>query len=159
VAQVVERQQHVGHHQRQIGDADVVAVRLADGRLGAADQVVAEQADRAAGERRQPLQRGDPEAVQLLGHCRVGIRVVAERHPDRRARVHPEERPAPDALPLLGGLEQERRPAAAQLEVGGHGRLAVGDERVTQRHQVVLARQLAHAVEIGSQLEVSDDAH
>ncbi len=63
--------------------------------------------------------------------------------------LDPQERPAPEALALLGGLEQERRPAAAQLEVGGDGRLAVVDERVAQRHERVVARQLAHLVERG----------
>ena len=42
-----------------------------------AHEVVAEQPHRAAGERRQPVQRGDPVAAELLGHERVGVAVGA----------------------------------------------------------------------------------
>jgi hypothetical protein len=85
--------------------------------------------------------------------------VVAERHPDRRARLEAEERPAPDALALLGRLQQERRAAAAQLEVRRHRRLAVGDEGVPQRHEVVLVRQRPDLLEARGQLDVNSDAH
>ena len=56
---------------------------------------------------------------------------------------------APDALALLGGLEQEGgelRVQRAQLEEGADRRLGVGDEGVAQRDQRVVVRQLAHLV-------------
>ena len=53
------------------------------------------------------------------------------------ARLVADERPAADALALLGGLEQERRAGAAQLQERGDGRLAVLDERLADRDEVV----------------------
>ncbi len=141
---------------------ELVGIRLADARLGAAHEVVAEQPDRAAGERRQAVERRDPPAAQLLGDEPVGIGVLAEHQPDHRARAEAEERPAPDLLTLLGRLEQERGAVAAQLQVGRDRRLAVGDECVAQRHERVLARQLAHLVEARRQAQpadVSGDGH
>jgi hypothetical protein len=85
--------------------------------------------------------------------------VLAALQADQGARAKAEERPAPDLLALLGRLEQERRPVAAQLQVGGHRRLAVGDERVPQRDEVVLPRQLAHLLERRRQLEINGDGH
>ena len=61
VAQVVEDEQHVGDHQRHVGQPERVGVGLAE-RLDRAHQVVAEEADGAAGERRQALDRGEPVA-------------------------------------------------------------------------------------------------
>ena len=57
---VVEGDDQLRDHQRQVGEAERVGVRLAE-RLDGADEVVAEQADGAAGER-QPLGIGEPEA-------------------------------------------------------------------------------------------------
>ena len=54
------------------------------------------------------------------------------------ARAVADERVAADALALLGGLEQERGPGAAQLEERGDRRLAVVDERVAHRDEVVV---------------------
>ena len=51
----------VGDHQRHVGQPERVGVGLAE-RLDRADQVVAEEADGAAGERRQALDRGGPVA-------------------------------------------------------------------------------------------------
>ena len=64
----------------------LVGVRLADARLGAAHEVVAEQPDRAAGERRQALQRRELPARHLLRHvartgsgCSPRRSVIVER--------------------------------------------------------------------------------
>ena len=54
--EVVEDDEHVGEHQRHVRQPEHVGVRLAE-RLDGADEVVAEVADRAAGERRQVGQR------------------------------------------------------------------------------------------------------
>ena len=63
VAEVVEDEQHVGDHQRHVGQPERVGIRLAE-RLDRADQVVAEEADGAAGEGRQALDRGGPVAAR-----------------------------------------------------------------------------------------------
>jgi hypothetical protein len=162
VGEVVEGEQHIRDHQREVGDAEVVGVRLANGRLGRAHQVVAEQAHGAPRERRQALHRRQPVLLELLRDGLVGIVGIARVHADHRARLHAEERPAPEALPLLGRLQQERRSLAAQLEVGRDRGLRVGDEGVAQRHERVLAGQLAHLVERRAHGEpgaVSGDGH
>ena len=171
VAQVVEGHHHVADHQRHVRHVQRVRVRLPHRRLGEAHQVVAEQAHGAAGERRQALQRGGAVALQLQRHDRVGVgegaRLAAHGEhavvdPDGRARAVAQERPAPEAGALLGRLEQERRPLAAELEVGRHRRLGVGDEGVADRHERVLPGQRACLLERGRQLEVgrlSGDGH
>ena len=63
------------------------------------------------------------------------------------ARPVADERPAPDALALLGGLEQEGGAGAAQLEERGDGRLAVLEERVADRDEVVLGGERADLLE------------
>ena len=112
-------------------------------RLDRAHEVVAEEAHRAAGERRRVGHRRLVEAGDALGRERVGIAAVGQRPAQHRARAEADERPAPDALALLGGLEQERRLAGrerAQLQERRDRRLAVLDEAVAQRDQVVRAR-------------------
>ena len=64
----------------------------------------------------------------LGGGERVGVAAVGEAPAHDLARLEADERPAPDALALLGGLEQEGGAAAAQLEKGRDGRLGVLDE-------------------------------
>jgi hypothetical protein len=171
VAQVVEGHQHVRDHEGEVRHAGVVRARGADRGLRGPNEVVAEQAHGAAGERRQPLERRGAPAAELLGHepvrvARVALLAVnrepALLHADHAARAEAEERPAADPLPLLRGLEQERRRPAAQLEVGRDRRLAVGYEGVPERHQRVLAREGAHLVQRGRQLELgglSGDGH
>ena len=121
-------------------------------RLDRAHEVVAEEAHGAAGERRaRRPHRRLAEAGDVLGGERVGITAVAERPAQHRARAKADERLAPDALALLGGLEQERRLAGrerAQLQEGRHGRLAVLDEAVAQRDQVVLRRAASVAARL-----------
>ena len=78
VLEVVERDQHVGEHQRHVGQPDRVGVRLAQ-RLDRAHAVVAEEADRAARERRQAGQRRLAVARDLGGGERVGIAAVGQR--------------------------------------------------------------------------------
>ena len=164
VPQVVEDDHRVGHHQRHVGKPERVGVGLAE-RLHRAHQVVAEEADGAAGERRQALDRGRPELGQAGGDGAVGVgrRLAAARPgagggllpaPLRERAVAPaQQRPRSQAdegvaadLALLGRLQQEagrpRRLAGAQLEEGGDRRLAVVDEAGAHRHHVALPGQL-----------------
>ena len=120
-------------------------------RLDGADEVVAEEADRAAGERRHVRPRRLAERAGLVGGelVRVGG-LVAERPAHDLARAHADERVAPELLAALGGLEQERgelRLAAAELQERRDGRLGVVDEAVAQRDEVVVGRELADLVE------------
>jgi hypothetical protein len=132
-------------------------------RLDRAHAVVAEEADRAARERRQVGQRRLAVARDLRGRERVGVAPVRERPAQDAARLVADERPAPDPLALLGRLEQEGGPRPPQLEEGGHRRLAVGDERLADRDEVVVAGELADLVERrpdrAAQLRVSGDGH
>jgi hypothetical protein len=171
VREVVEGEQHVGHHQREVGDTDVVRVRPADRRLEPAHEVVPEQADGATRERRQVRQLGQAVARELLGDRLVRVVELARLavhgqdapvEPDHAAGLDAEERPAAEPLALLGRLEQEARTGAAQLEVSRHRRLAVVDERVAKRNERVVARKLAHLVPAGTDVEargVSGDGH
>jgi hypothetical protein len=162
VAHVVERNERLGDDQRHVRETDRVRVRLGE-RLNRADEVVAEEADRAAGERRQAVDRGDRVTVEVLADRRVGV-----GHPPRRgrggigfgllgeltggpaehrARPKADERVAPEP-PLLRRLEQERGAAClAELEEGGDRRLAVVDERGPDRDRVGARGELAGALE------------
>jgi hypothetical protein len=77
VLEVIERDQRVGQHQRQVGRADRVRVRLAQ-RLDGADQVVGEQTDGAPGEGRQVGQRRRPEPAEFRRRQGIGIAAVAQ---------------------------------------------------------------------------------
>ena len=118
--EVVEDDQHVGEHQRHVGQAERRRGWARRACLDRAHEVVAEVADRAAGERRQRRATAPGvNARDLLGRERVGVAAVAQRPAQHLARAHADERVAPDALALLGRLEQERRElrvAAAQLQ-------------------------------------------
>ena len=117
MAQVVEDEQQVGDHQRHVGQAERVGVGLAE-RLDRAHQVVAEEADRAAGERRQALDRGELEGGRgarrpprrgrrrrwTARRSALGEHAVAPAQ--HRARPEADERVAAD-LALLRRLEQE----------------------------------------------------
>ena len=63
MAQVVEDKHRVGDHQCHVGEAELIGVGLAE-RLDRAHQVVAEEADGAACERRQVLDRGGRVAAK-----------------------------------------------------------------------------------------------
>ena len=136
--EVVERDQHVGEHQRHVGQAEHVGVRLAE-RLDRAHAVVAEEADRAAGERRAVGERRLAVLGDLGGGDRVRVAAVGEAPAHDLARLDADERPAPDALALLGRLEQERRAGAAQLQERGDRRLGVRDEGLGDRDDVVVS--------------------
>jgi hypothetical protein len=164
VLEVVEGDDHVGDHQRHLRHLQLVRVRVADGRLGVADQVVAEHADRAARERRQVGQLRGAVLLELAGDCKIGVRPhvlhfaayreYAVLKANRGPRLHAQERPAAHALALLGGLEQERRAVAAQLQVGRHRGLDVVDVGVSQRHDRVVAGQPSHLVETRADVEL-----
>ena len=136
VAEVVEHDERVGNHQRHVGSADVVRVGLGQP-LDRARQVVAEQPDGAAGERRQPVDRRDAVPGQIRRDRSVRIRPFERPAPglldhleaavlvaDLRTRAEAEEGVAPEALALLRRLQQESRPAAAQLQERRHRSLA-----------------------------------
>ena len=166
MAQVVEDQHRVGHHQRHVGQPERVGVRLAE-RLDRPHQVVAEEADGAAGERRQALDRRRPvlaagarrprrrgRARARCGSAPPPAAASSPLHSESDAVAPAQQRPRAQAdegvaadLALLGGLEQEAgRPlglAGAQLEEGRDRRLAVVDEARPHRHHVALAGQLA----------------
>ncbi len=111
--------------------------------LDRAHQVVAEEADRPAGEGQRRGRRGHPHRVHdvLDGAERVagvqraprpvggGQHQLAARAPDDGLRAHADHRVAPQA-PVLDRLQQEGRTAVAQLEEGADRRLAVGDVAV-----------------------------
>ncbi len=98
--EVIEHDQRVGQHQRQVGEAERVRVGLAE-RLHGPHQVVGEHPHRAARERRQVGLRRRPVATQLGGGERVRVAGVAQRPADDLARPHADERVATDAT-LLG---------------------------------------------------------
>ena len=131
------------------GSPSDVRVRVAQ-RLDGAHEVVAEEPDRTARERRAVGQRRLRVALDLRLGDRVRVAAVAQRPAQHLARAHADERVAAHPLALLGGLQQERRGLripAAQLEERRDGRLGVGDERVTQRDEVVVARELARLLQ------------
>ncbi len=87
VLEVVEGDQRVGQHQRHVGQADGIGVGVAQ-RLDRAHEVVAEVADRAAGER---------------AAGRDAARAWWPRPPRRPARRDRRDRPATSAAPAGGG--------------------------------------------------------
>ena len=107
VAQVVEDDHRVGDHQRHVGQPERVGVGLAE-RLDGAHQVVAEEADGAAGEGRQALDRRRPVLAQARGDGGVGIgrRLAAARRARRR-------RPPPRSTPRACRRSSAAAPAAA----------------------------------------------
>ena len=164
---VIEGDQHVGDHQRHVGEADRVGVGRAQRGLDRAHQVVAEEADRAAGERRQLLGLGDLVAAEVLGDRAVGVgdlggpgrlvvwagaALVLAQDPvapaQDRPRAEAEEGEAAEAA-LLGGLEQEGGAVASQLEKGADRRLGVVHEGEADRDHVEVLRELAGAIEVG----------
>ena len=147
--EMVEDDERVGEHQRHVGQAERIRRGIAEG-LHGADEVIAEESDGAADEGRRVLASAPDWCGQALRSDRVRVASVGERPAEHRARAEPDERPAPHALALVGGLEQERRLAGrelAELQERRHRRLAVLDEGVCDRDQVVLACQLAGLLE------------
>ena len=144
--EVVEGDERVGQHERQVGQPEPVGVGLAQ-RLDRAHAVVAEEPHRAAREGRQAGQRRLALALHLGGGERVGVAAVGQRPAHDPARAVADERPAAHALALLGRLQQERRTGAAQLEEGRDRGLAVLEEGVAHRDEVVLRGERAHLLE------------
>ena len=124
---VVEGDDQRRDHQRQVGQAERVRVRRAE-RLDRADEVVAEQADGAAGEgkplgvgeaegrrcaRRRPRRDRAPGcggSARRCGRTRLPPPTPAARHRPsggRREGLKPRNEWRPEAATLLGGLEQE----------------------------------------------------
>ncbi len=75
--EVVEDDERVAQHQGHVGQAERVGVRRAE-RLDRADEVIAEEADGPAGERRQPGERSLTVALDGFGGHGVRIALVAE---------------------------------------------------------------------------------
>ncbi len=173
VAQVVEDEQQIGHHQRHVGQSERVGIWLAE-RLDRAHQVIAEEADRAAGKRGQALDRRELEGGEMLGNRSVriggvggptlGIAQHAIAPAQHRARPEADEGVATD-LPLLGRLEQEAGSplglTGAQLEESGDGRLAVVEQACADRHHVAVPGQGARLLQarFEPQLGLSGDGH
>ena len=108
VALVVEDHQRLGDHQRHVRQPERVGVRLAE-RLDGSHEVVAEEADGAAGERRQALDRRRAgTAPGTRATARVGIgRSRSSRSPRSAARRrHPSTR---RALPVCPAQHRTRR--------------------------------------------------
>jgi hypothetical protein len=93
---MVEHDERVSHHQREVRHADRVGVRRSE-RLDGAHEVVCEHADRSARERRQPLHRSRPEALELSGRQRVWVPALAQRPAQHLARSDADERVTADA--------------------------------------------------------------
>ena len=93
VLEVVERDQHVGEHQRHVRQAEHVGVGLGQ-RLDRADAVVAEEPDRAAGERRAVGERRLAVLGDLGGGDGVGVAAVGEAPAHDLARLDADERVA-----------------------------------------------------------------
>ena len=100
VLEVVEGQEEVGDHEGEVGHPERIGPGGADRGLGVAGEVVAEDADGAAGERRQVGAGRGAQPSQLVGHRGVGIgglaRLPAHREDpvleaDDRARLEAEE--------------------------------------------------------------------
>ncbi len=161
---MVEGDDQLADHQRQVGEPERVGVRIAE-RLDGADQVVAEQADGAAGER-ELIGIGEVEALERGrdGSVGVGCRAAAGRlargsggalpfeqlavgPADREVGAEAEERVAAEPPALLGRLEQEAGAAVAQLQEGGDGGLGVVDERRDDRNDVPGPGKLAGLLE------------
>ena len=100
VLEMIEHDQRVGQHQRQVGNADRVWVWLAE-LFDGAHEVVGEHPNRAAGEWRQVGQRRDIEAAELCSGQRVRVARIAERPAQHAAGPEADERVAPDS-PLVG---------------------------------------------------------
>ncbi len=149
------------------GRPERIGVGLPERGLDRPHEVVAEEPDRAPGERRQAVELGDLVAGQVGGHRAVWIvlapggggwaagggALAAPLAPlsagpaQLRAGPEAQERVAPQPSPLLGRLEQERGSVSAQLQVGGDRGLGVVDEGVADRDDVGGARELASLLE------------
>ena len=137
VQHVVEDQQRVREHQPGLRYAQRVRLRLRHA-LEVPDRLVADVADGAAVEARQPGRRDRAELGDLvLDHAqRVAVLVVQRAH---AVGLRADEGVAPHALAALDGLEQERVVAARDLQIGGDGRFEVGADLAVDRGEVALA--------------------
>ncbi len=99
--EVVEDDESVGEHQGHVGQPERVGAGLAEG-LDGAHEVVAEVADRAAGERTEVGQRELAVARDRGGRERIRVTAVGERPAQRRAGCDADEGVASDALSLVG---------------------------------------------------------
>ena len=128
VLQVVEDEHRVGQQEGHLGQAQVVGRRVGQA-LEVADEVVGEVAHEGAGERgqlagRRRVRLGDQRggggegvvAGRLAAHAVALDREQAVAKADHGARADAQKGVAPQPLPLLGALEQERAPRGAELE-------------------------------------------
>ena len=135
--QVVEHHDHLGLDEAQVRDPQLVGVRVGQA-LVEPHQVVGRVPDDAAPEGRQERMRLGRAHRALPQHAqrvagRQGLapppfgdgQAIAARL-EAPARAGAEERVARDALPLLHGLEQERR-LAGDLQVRGERGVEVGE--------------------------------
>ena len=146
---VIEGQHRVEEHERGVVAGTPGAVGSRGRRLEPGRGLVAEVADGAAGEARQP----GHERRLVLGHQRpqrVGVAGVEDRrlagalhrdHPAGRAqdqeRILAEERVAADVLAAFDALEQERVVGVlGDLEERRDRRQQVGDDLLADGHEV-----------------------
>ena len=114
------------------------------------DRLVAEVADGAAVEQRQPGHWDRVVAAKFFLDHEQRIAVLVGERLDA-VRLGADERVAADLLAALDGLEQEREGPAGDLEVRRDGRLEVGADLAVDRDDVPLARsgEGADVVEAG----------
>ncbi len=161
---VVEDHQRIGDDEVGIGNVEVVELGAGDGLLEVGDRLVGEVADGAAveegevprGDRpvggHQPLQLD--EGIGLAGELALAAVLLDDDflppHGEDPARVRAEKGIAGEFLPALDRLEEERLGArllgGVELEVGGDGRIEIGDDLPVDRNQVPLTRQLAKGI-------------
>ena len=145
---VIERQHRIEHHEPGIVAIERRVAGARRGRLEPRRGVVAEIADGAAGEARQPgherrleavhqlAQRVDERLVAVGGHAGLldhGLAVAAAQDQER---ILAEERIAPDVLAAFDALEQEGVIGMlGDLEERRHRRQQVGDQLLAHRHE------------------------
>jgi hypothetical protein len=137
-AQVVEHEEHLGLDEAEVGHAELVGVRVREA-LVEAHEVVGGVPDRAAPEGGQvgvalrgPHRTVPQHAQRVARHDRLAAPPLRDGQPlaaglEAAPRAGADERVARHPLPLLDGLEQERR-GTGDLEVGRQGRLEVGQD-------------------------------
>src|SRR5918998_1614757 len=168
---MVEDDHRAGYGEARLGDVQVIR-RGVRQPLQVPDGVVGEVSHRPADEGWQVRQRSHallshdlcetPERVTCgyLPHTvgvDYGVEPVAIR--ERALGVEAEKGVAAEALCGLCALQEEDVLFAGELEDGGDGRLEIPDELGVERHDVVLAGELAGLAERWRQVEPSGRDH
>jgi hypothetical protein len=160
---VVECREVGGQQHDQLGQVEVVLGQFGEA-LEAADGVVADVADHAAGERGEAGQRFAVQDLDGLAQCLQ--RVTVGRQADRRGArpvgaavalgegggaVHADETPPRPGPAVLGRLEQEgARAAGGELAVDADGGLGVGEEAPGHGDHASFRRELVELLAGGA---------